>query len=254
MKLGYRVDGRGGAPPLVLSPSLGTTLSLWEPQLDDLARNFRVIRHDHPGHGISPIPAEEVTVAAIAGGVVGVLDDLGFPQASFAGISLGGMIGMWLGANAPERIDRLVLAATGASLGTRAMFTERAALVRAEGTAAVVDGTRQRWFTPAFRESPEAERVLDELREISREGYAACCEAVGAFSFHDDLHRVAPPTLVIVGEEDPVTPPETVAALVNGIPDTRLVSIAGAAHIVNVEQPEAFTGAVLAHLGERTPA
>ena len=254
MKLGYRVDGRDGAPPLVLSPSLGTTLSLWEPQLDDLARNFRVIRYDHPGHGISPIPADEVTVAAIAEGVVGILDDLGVPQASFAGISLGGMIGMWLGANAPERIDRLVLAATGASLGTPATFAERAALVRAEGTAAVVDGSRQRWFTTAFAGSPEAERVLGELRGISPEGYAACCEAVGAFSFHDDLHRVAPPTLVVVGEEDPVTPPDTVEALVNGVPDTRLVSIARASHLVNVEQPEAFTGAVLAHLEERTPA
>jgi 3-oxoadipate enol-lactonase len=254
MKLGYRVEGRDGAPPLVLSPSLGTTLSLWQAQVEELTRDFRIIRHDHPGHGISPIPIDEVTVAAIAEGVIGILDQLGLPQASFAGISLGGMVGMCLGANAPERIDRLVLAATGASLGTRATYAERAELVRAGGTGAVVDRARERWFTPAFAGSAEAQRVLEELRGVRREGYAACCEAVGAFDFHDDLRRVAAPTLVVVGEEDPVATPETVEALLHGIPDTRLVSIPGAAHLVNVEQPEAFTGALLAHLGERTPA
>ena len=254
MKLGYRVDGRDGAPPLVLSPSLGTTLSLWEAQLDDLTRDFRVIRHDHPGHGISPVPTEEVTVAAIAGGVLGVLDELGLPQASFAGISLGGMVGMWLGANAPERIDRLVLAATGASLGTPGTYAERAELVRAEGTAAVVDGARGRWFTPVFAASAEAQRVLDDLLDVPPEGYAACCEAVGEFDFHADLHRVAAPTLVVIGEGDPVTTPETVDALLEGIPDARLVSVSGAAHLVNVEQPLAFTAALLAHLEERTPA
>lgn len=254
MKLGYRVDGRKGAPTLVLSPSLGTTVSLWQAQVGELAHDFRVIRHDHPGHGISPIPAERVTVAAIAEGIVGILDDLGIPQASFCGISLGGMVGLWLGANAPERIDRLALAATGASLGTPATYAERAALVRAEGTAAVVDGARERWFTPAFAHSPEAEGILAELSDVPSEGYAVCCEAVGAFDFHEDLHRVAAPTLLIVGEEDPVTTPETVEALLQGIPDTRLVSLPGAAHLVNVERPDDFTGALLAHLEERTPA
>jgi 3-oxoadipate enol-lactonase len=254
VKLGYRVDGGDGAPPLVLSPSLGTTLSLWEGQLDDLSRDFRVIRQDHPGHGISPIPAEKVTVAAIAEGVLGILDELGLPQASFAGISLGGMVGMWLGANAPERIDRLVLAATGASLGTPGTYAERAALVRAEGTAAVVDGVRERWFTPAFAGTAEAHRILDELCDVPSEGYAACCEAVGEFDFHADLHRVAPSTLVVIGEEDPVTTPETVDALLAGIPDVRRVSISSAAHLVNVEQPTAFSAALLAHLEERTPA
>jgi 3-oxoadipate enol-lactonase len=254
MKLGYRVEGRDEAPPLVLSPSLGTTISLWEAQVDALARDFRVIRHDHPGHGISPIPTGRVAVATIAEGVLDILDELDLPQASFAGISLGGMVGMWVGANAPERIDRLVLAATGASLGTPVTYMERAALVRAEGTRAVVDGARERWFTPAFAHSQAAERILAELGGVPSEGYAACCEAVGAFDFHDDLDRIAAPTLVVIGEEDPLTTPETVEALVQGIPDTRLVSISGASHLVNVEQPEVFTGALLAHLVERTPA
>jgi 3-oxoadipate enol-lactonase len=254
VKLGYRVEGPEGAPPIVLSPSLGTTLSLWQPQVDVLAGDFRIIRHDHPGHGISPIPSGQVTVADVADALIGILDDLGVPQASFCGISLGGMVGMWIGANAPERVDRLVLAATGASLGTPAMYAERAALVRAEGMAAVLDVARQRWFTPAFAGSAEAQRVLAELVEIPSEAYAVCCEAVGAFDFHDGLHRVAAPTLVVIGEDDPVTTAETVEALVRGIPDTDLVSIPNAAHLVNVEQPEAFTGALLAHFEERTPA
>jgi 3-oxoadipate enol-lactonase len=254
VKLGYRVDGRDDAPPVVLSPSLGTTVSLWEAQVDALVRDFRVVRHDHPGHGISPSPVGRVTVATIAEGVLDVLDELGVPHASFAGISLGGMVGMWIGANAPERIERLVLAATGASLGTPETYAERAALVRAEGTRAVMDGARERWFTPAFAHSHEAERILAELGEVPAEGYAACCEAVGAFDFHDALHRVGPSTLVIIGEEDPVTTPETVDALLRGISDARLVSIAGASHLVNVEQPNSFSDALLAHLEERTPA
>ena len=253
MKLGHRVDGPSGAPVLVFSPSLGTTMSLWEAQVARLAPELRIVRHDHPGHGISPLPSEPVSVAAIGAALVEVLDELGVPQASFCGISLGGMVGMWLGANAPERIDRLVLASTGASLGTRALYDERAALVRAEGVGAVVSGARERWFTPAFADSPEAQRILDELVEVPPEGYAACCEAVGAFDFHSDLHRVAAPTLVLVGDADPVTPPETVDALAQGIPDAGVVTITGALHLSNVEQPDAFNEALIAHLEERTP-
>lgn len=254
MKLGYRVDGRARAPVLLFSPSLGTTMSLWQAQVERLAPDFRVVRHDHPGHGISPAPSGSVTVAAIGAAVLGMLDDLGVAQASFCGISLGGMVGMWLGANAPERIDRLVLASTGASLGTRAVYDERAGLVRAEGVGAVASGARERWFTPAFADSPEAQRVLDELVRVPPEGYAACCEAVGAFDFHGDLHRVAPSTLVLVGEQDPVTTPETVDALAQGIADVTVVSISDAAHLSNVEQPDAFNEALLAHLEERTTA
>jgi 3-oxoadipate enol-lactonase len=252
VKLGYRVEGRAGAPVLAFSPSLGTTMSLWEAQVGRLASEFRIVRHDHPGHGISPLPSGPVTVAAIGAGVVGILDELGIAQASFCGISLGGMVGMWLGANAPERIDRLALASTGASLGTPAMYDERAALVLAEGVEAVAAGARERWFTPAFADSPAARRILEELVEVPPEGYAACCEAVGAFDFQGELHRVAAPTLVLVGEEDPVTPPETIDTLAQGIPDVQVVSISNAAHLSNVEQPDVFNEAVLAHLEERT--
>jgi 3-oxoadipate enol-lactonase len=254
VKLACRVNGPDDAPVLVLSPSLGTTTSLWEPQVDVLARHFRVVRHDHPGHGASPVPDGPVTVAAIGAGVLALLDELETERASFCGISLGGMVGMWLGANASTRIDRIVLACTGASLGTPEVYEERAALVRAKGTAVTLEGARERWFTPGFRESPAAQRVLRDLVAISPEGYAACCEAVGAFDFHGELSRVEPPALVVYGEEDPITTPAVIDALARGIPNARRVGIPEASHLANVEQPAAFNAAVKAHLTERIAA
>ncbi len=254
MKLAFHVDGPRDARVLVLSPSLGTTMALWEPQLPALVRDFRVVRHDHPGHGASQLPTGRVTVADIGGAVLELLDDLEAERASFCGISLGGMVGMWLGANAPHRIERLVLACTGAALGTPEMYEERATLVRAEGTAVTLEGARERWFTPAFRDSPAAQRMFGELLRISPEGYAACCEAVGEFDFHRELSRVEPSTLVVYGEEDPVTPAPVIDALAEGIPRARRAGIPGAAHLANVEQPAAFNAAVLSHLTERIAA
>jgi 3-oxoadipate enol-lactonase len=247
VKLGYRSDGPEDAPPLVLSPALGTTPSVWDEQVRALADEYRIVRHELPEDA-------PVTIADIAAGVTEILDELNVERASFCGISLGGMVGMWLGANAPERIDRLVLACTGASLGTPQLYAERAALVRAEGTSALVEGARARWFTPAFARSPRAERVLAELAEIPAESYAASCEAVGAFDFHGELHRIVPPTLVISGEGDPMTPPETIETLLRSIPDARPLVIHEASHLANVEQPEAFSAGLLAHLQQRAVA
>jgi 3-oxoadipate enol-lactonase len=249
--LAYDLDGPDDAAVLVLSGGLGTTTAMWDSQLPAFAATRRVLRVDHPGHGNSPLPAGRVTVDGIARAVVTLLDELEIVTASFCGVSLGGMVGQWLGANEPERIDHLVLACTGTSLGTRATYEERAELVRREGLDVVVDGAAERWFTPAFRESNEAQRILDELRRMSPEGYAACCEAVGAFDFREDVHRIEPPTLVLFGEDDPVTPPAVIEELTTGIPGSRSMSIACAAHLANVEQPEAFAAAVLSHLYER---
>ena len=248
MKLAFAIEGVPGAPALVLSPALGTTTSLWTAQEPVLAPRFRVVRHDHPGHGHSHEPDEPVTVETIGRGVLGVLDELGIERASFCGVSLGGMVGMWLAANAPERIERLVLVSTGARLGTPELYQERAKLVRAKGTAALVDGARGRWFTEPFRDSPEADAIMEELAAVPDESYAACCEAVGAWDFRKELGRVAAPTLVVAGAEDPVTTPEVCETLVDGIPDARLHVIPDGAHLVNVERPEAFAEAALGHL------
>jgi 3-oxoadipate enol-lactonase len=250
MKLAYDLHGADDAPVLVLSGGLGTTTAMWDEQLPVFAERHRVLRVDHPGHGRSPVPAARIDIDDIARALVDLLDELGIASAAFCGLSLGGMVGQWLGANAPERVERLVLACTGARLGTREAYDERAELVRREGIGPVLDGARERWFTPARRDSPAARRILDDLRRMPAEGYAACCEAVGAFDFHADLHRVVPPTLVLFGEEDPVTSPAAIEELATGIPHARSVGIADAAHLANVEQPEQFAAAVLSHLQE----
>jgi 3-oxoadipate enol-lactonase len=249
--LGYRLDGPAGAPALVLFGSLGSTTSMWEPQVAAFAEHARLVRFDHPGHGASPVPDLPVTVAGIAASALAVLDELGIERAAVCGLSLGGMVAMWLGANAPERVDRLVLACTGAKLGTPEAWAERAELVRREGTGAVAAGIRERWFTPAFRDSPAAQAVVEELLAVPAEGYARGCEAVGAFDFHAELGRIGQPVLVLSGAEDPVTPPDVVDALAGGIPDAVRATIPHAAHLANVEQADAFTAAVLSHLGER---
>ena len=242
MKLAYRLDGPEDAPLLVLSNSLGTTTRLWEPQVDAFSARFRVLRHDHPGHGDSPVPEGPFSVEEIASAVLDLVDGERF---AFCGLSLGGMVGMCLAATAPERVETLALCCTGAKLLTSEDWLDRAATVRAEGTAAFVDRMRDRWFTPAFRESAEAQSYLDELLTIDPEGYARCCEALAAFDFRDRLGEIEAPTRVIVGEDDPVTPPEVVETLSEGIPRAEIVVVPHAAHLANVEQPEAVTAAVL---------
>lgn len=249
--LAYRLDGPEDAPLLVLSPSLGTTAALfWDGVLPAFAERFRVLRHDLPGHGDSPVPDGPVRVEDIGRGVLALLDELGAERASFCGVSIGGMVGLWLGANAPDRLDRLALCCTGAKLGERADYAARAELVRREGTGVTVAGARERWFTPAFRDTPEAKRILDALVAVPGDGYAACAEAVGEWDVRDELGRVAGGPLVLFGADDPVTPADVQETLLSGIPGARHASVANAAHLANVEQPDAFAAAVLAHLTE----
>jgi 3-oxoadipate enol-lactonase len=219
---------------LALLGGLGTTTSIWRRQLDALDG---AVAFDLPGHGSEPLPDGEVTIAVIGASLLERLPE----RFSFCGISLGGMVGMWIAAAAPDRVERLVLACTGAKLGERADYEARAELVRSEGAGVVVEGARDRWFTPAFRESPEARMVLDALATMDPEGYAACCEAVGRFDFRGELGGVRAPTLALFGDRDPVTPPEVRETLLCGIPGVRTAEIREAAHLANVEQPEAFT-------------
>jgi 3-oxoadipate enol-lactonase len=219
---------------IALLGGLGTTTEAWKPQLEALDD---AVAFDLPGHGTEPLPDGEVTIASIG---ASLLDRLP-ARFRFCGVSMGGMVGMWIAANAPGRVERLVLACTGAKLGDRAEYEARAQLVRSEGVGVVVEGARERWFTPAFREAPEARIVLDTLATMDAEGYAACAEAVGAFDFRGELHRIAAPTLALFGDQDSVTPPEVRDTLAGGIPDVRVVELADAAHLANVEQPDAFT-------------
>ncbi|GAA4192076.1 3-oxoadipate enol-lactonase [Microbispora amethystogenes] len=248
----HRFDGPPDAPVVVLGPSLGTTLDLWEPQLAALTRTWRVLRYDLPGHGGSPA-ASGFTINDLAAGVLALLDRHGLAQGdrrvAYAGVSLGGAVGTALALRAPDRVASLVLCCTSARFGTAESWRERAALVRAEGTKPLVEATRSRWFTAGF---PGAERYLDMLRGADPEGYAACCDALAAFDVRDRLGEVRAPTLVIAGAEDPATPPAHAEVLAEGIPDAALLVVPGAAHLATAERPDVVTEAIVRHLTTTT--
>ena len=254
MNLAYRVDGAETKPALLLASSLGTTCDLWDAQLPALVPRYRVVRYDHPGHGASAAVGRPVTVEALAGGVLELLDHLELERASFCGLSLGGMVGMALALEAPERVDRLVLCCTAAYLGPPQGWHERARLVRADGTAAIADTVLERWFTEGFRRERPAEvtRFREMLESIPSEGYAACCEAIARWDARGDVQAIRVPTLVVAGAEDVATPPDDAAFLAESIPGSELVILPDAAHLANVEQPELFGRALLEHLSGPT--
>ena len=252
-----RVSGPAGAPILVLSSSVGTATELWRPQLAALTDRFRVVRVEHPGHGAAPSgdavggvdpPA---TLAALGARLLRLLDGWGIERVSYAGLSLGGMVGMWLAAYAPDRVERLALLCTSAYLPPVRGWRERAATVRAEGTAAIADTVVGRWFTPAFAAANPAVVAAHRamLTAVDPTGYAACCEAIGGMDLRADLSRIVAPTLVIAGADDPATPVEHARVIAAGVPGARLEVLAGAAHLANVEQPERTTRLLLDHFG-----
>jgi 3-oxoadipate enol-lactonase len=256
MSLDHRLHGPEGAPALVLSNSLGTTQDLWSRQLSELAERFRVLTYDHPGHGASELPEQPCTVAAIANSLLGLLDELGLDRVSVCGVSLGGMVGMALAAEAPERIERLVLACTSAYLGPPQRWEERARVVRAEGMDAIADAVVGRWFTQdlTHEDAETVARFRAMLAATPPEGYARCCEALGAWDARGRLSAITAPVLVVAGAEDPATPVEHAELIASRIRGARLHVLERAAHLANVERAEAFTGAVLEHLGQEVPA
>jgi 3-oxoadipate enol-lactonase len=242
------ISGPEGARPLVLSNALGTTAEMWAPQVDELSRRFAVVRYEHPARA---------SVGELADALLDALARVGLGRVSFCGLSLGAMVGMSIAADAPERIDRLVLACTAARFGVPAQWSRRAAFVRAYGMAEIARDALDKWFTPAFA---DRERYYEMQLDCDPEEYALGLEAIGGCDFRERLGEIQAQTLVIAGAQDTATPPADAAALADGIPDARLAVLDGAAHLANVEAPEAFTLAVLEHLwglgarGDRTPS
>ncbi|MEO3773012.1 3-oxoadipate enol-lactonase [Micromonospora sp. B9E7] len=246
------VDGPHDAPTLLLGSSLGTAAAMWEPQVPALAERFRVIRYDHLGHGRSAVPSGPYTIDLLGRELLRTLDDLDVPWVHYAGLSLGGMVGMWLAAHAPDRVRRMVLLCTSASLGPPEQWHQRAATVRASGMPAIADAVVARWFTPAFA-TARPDVVADHralLTATPPDGYAACCEAIAAMDLRPDLGRITAPTLVVAGADDPATPVEHAREIVGGIPGARLAVVGAAAHLANVEQPEQVRRLLLEHLHE----
>jgi 3-oxoadipate enol-lactonase len=225
---------------VVLCGSLGSVSSIWDAQTGALAGR-RVVRIDHPGHGNAPL-SDVREVGDLAARVLALAGDETF---SFVGLSLGGAVGMQLALTAPERLERLVLACTAARFGDPGQWRERAALVRAEGLAAIVDAVLARWFTPRFA---DAGPYRDMLLSVDPQGYASCCDALAAWDVRGALAAVRAPTLVIAGAEDPSTPPETVEQIAAEISGARFEVIEHAAHIASVEQADVFNRLIEEHL------
>jgi 3-oxoadipate enol-lactonase/4-carboxymuconolactone decarboxylase len=235
----------------MLGPSLGTSLAVWDPQLPALARRHRVLRYDLPGHGGSPagaLPAGRATVAALAGAVLRLADVQGWDRFAYAGISLGGAIGLHLAAHHPDRVTSLAVVCSSAHFGDPAAWHERAATVRAEGTGALVAGRTGTWFGPDTAGTPLGAALLADLRAADATAYAACCEAVADADLRADLPRITAPTLVVAGGDDPATPPAHAAEIARAVPGATLVTVPGAAHLAGVERPAEVTAALLAHL------
>ncbi|MFN0178242.1 MAG: 3-oxoadipate enol-lactonase [Gemmatimonadales bacterium] len=245
VRLRYTVDGPADGLPLLLSNSLGSTLEMWDPVLPAFSERFRVIRYDQRGHGGSDVAPGEYRLDSLGGDALAVLDAAGVGRAPVAGISLGGLTALWLAIQAPERIDRIVLANTGAQIGTAALWNERIAAVTTNGMGAIVDGLLGRWFTPAFRrDRPDVVATFRRMIEACPvSGYTGCCAAVRDADLRAELGRVHAPTLVIVGTADVATPPSLGELLQAGIPGAMLVALE-AAHLSNVERADEFARAV----------
>lgn len=248
--LDFDLTGPAGAPVVVLGGSLGTTRAMWQPQLAALADRFQVLRYDHPGHGTSPVPDVPYRVEDLGADVVAVLDHLSIARCHYVGLSLGGMVGMWLAASAPERVERLALLCTAARLPPARDWLDRARRVRAHGMASVAGPVTARWFTAAFQARGPAEvaAFTAAFTRTTADGYAACCEAIAELDLRPLLPAISAATLVVAGADDPATPPRHGRAIAATVPDCRFEVIPDAAHLASVEQAAAVNRLLLDHL------
>lgn len=245
--LHHRADGPASAPPLLLGPSLGTSYALWDAVAPELSPTHRVIRWDLPGHGGSPagLLSSKATVADLAGLVLTLADSLGIERFAYAGVSLGGAVGLHLAVHHPERVTSLAAICSSAHFGGSAPWEERAERVRREGLAGLADTADARWFTTGYT----VPRLVRDHREADPASYAACCDALAAFDLRDLLDRITAPTLLVAGREDPATPPAHLREIADAVPGAALVEIPGASHLAPAERPEAVLTALRAHLG-----
>ena len=248
-RIHYALEGQSGKPVLVFSNSLGANYSMWDPQAHEFRKKFRTLRYDTRGHGQSSATPGPYSIEQLAKDVIALLDALDLDRVYFCGLSMGGMIGMWLGANAPERLHQLVLCNTGAKIGTTEGWDARIDAVQKNGMKSVSSAVVDRWFTPAFRQKSPAtiSNTLKMLEETNQEGYAACCASVRDFDFREQLGKIHKPTLVIAGAYDAATPPADGRFIAQHIPGARYAEL-NAAHLSNIEDQERFNTELAAFL------
>ncbi len=248
-RLHYRFDGPEDAPVVVLSNSLGTTMAMWESQLAALGASFRVLRYDSRGHGQSAVTPGPYKIAQLACDVLDLLDALAIERVHFCGLSMGGMVGQWLGAHAARRLGKLALCNTAALIGPPETWNARIDAVREGGMAAIAEAVLARWFTAEFlAAAPDAVAATRTmLLATPAQGYVAACAAVRDMDQRESAARISVPTLVISGAHDVATPPADGRFLAASIPGAQYVELA-AAHLSNLEAAPAFTGALTAFL------
>ncbi|GAA2487997.1 alpha/beta fold hydrolase [Streptomyces thermolineatus] len=246
--LQYRFDGPEDAPVLILGPALGTTWHMWDRQIPELSRQWRVVRYDLPGHAGTPTEAFG-SIDDLADRVLALLDSLGIERFAYAGVSLGGAVGTALALRAPHRLGSLALVCASPRFGTPDEWRHRAVVVRSTGLEQTAATSPETWFTPHFRATQPAivEWAVQMVRVTDAQCYIAACEALAGHDVRADLGRIGVPTLVVGGAEDTAAPPADARALVAGIPDSRLAVVPGAAHLANIEQPAAVTDLLVTH-------
>jgi 3-oxoadipate enol-lactonase len=244
----YSVAGPQDAPVVVLSNSLGATRAMWDPQVPALAERYRVVSYDARGHGESPAPAGPYALDDLVDDLVALLDEVGAARAHVAGLSLGGMTAMRLAVREPHRLDRLALLCTSARPDPQP-YLDRAATVRAGGTAPLAPAIAARWVTPEYAAGhPDLVAKLEAMiAGADDEGYARCAEVVASVDLVDDLAGITAPTLVVAGWQDLALPPEHQQLIADSIPGAELLTVSPGAHLPNLEQPLQVTGALLGH-------
>lgn len=253
MSLHYQLEGKESNPVLVLSNSLGTDLGMWVPQMPALLEHFRVLRHDARGHGQSGVPPGPYRIPQFGEDVIALMDRLGIRRAHFCGLSMGGMTGMWLAANHPARIDRLVLCNTAARIGPPELWDARIDKVNSDGIASIAPAVIDRWFTADFQRfaKKQVDLVRSMLLRTPDAGYTASCAAVRDMDQRDEISAITAPTLVLAGAHDKATPPEDGKLVASRIAGARFAEL-NAAHLSNWEVAQAFTTNVVDFLTAQT--
>jgi len=250
--INVKVEGPDNAPVLMLSNSLATDMRMWDPQLPEFLKHYRLVRYDRRGHGQSGAPKGPYTMEQLGRDVLAVLDQLGIKKTNWCGLSMGGMVGQWLGANAPQRFEKMVFCDTHYYYPQKEPWNERLAIAREKGLGALVDVNMERWFTKGFLERET--KTIDWMKAMyvatPVEGFIGCGEAVRDMDHRDLLARIKVPVHMIAGRYDVATPLEVNEQIRAQIPGTT-ITVLEASHLSNVEQPAAFTKAVLDYLGSK---
>jgi 3-oxoadipate enol-lactonase len=252
IQMNYELSGKKNAPVVVLSHSLGSSLVMWDPQMDALKLHFRVLRYDIRGHGRSEAAAGRYTLELLGDDAVGLLGALGIDKVHWIGLSLGGMIGQSVALNHRNRLKSLALCDTGAVIAAEAqpIWQERLDAVHEKGVESQLEATMERWFTPSFlKQNPAMLGVIrKQFLATPAQGYSGCIEAIRKLNYLDRLSEIKIPTLIMVGEDDPGTPVTASEAMHKRIANSKLVVIKSARHLSNVEQPEVLNANLLTFL------